>query len=401
MLRVFLVEDEFVVRLGIKNNVDWASHDYEFCGEAGDGEIALPEILRLRPDIVVTDIKMPFMDGLTLSEKIKEQLPDTEIIILTGYAEFDYAQKGLKLGVAEYLTKPVKPQEILRAMDSVAEKIHKKMATKAAQANQLKEMEANILKYVSEKENSDPLKNSLKESLILDEPEQSLSPFDANEDDFDLSEVQTGRISSGRIISFLRTANKEDIPAFTEEFYSSIGDQVLKSLIFRQYIVMDTYFSVCTFIEEIKADRNEIEQPSLTSDTLGTISGAIRYASRIMEKAILLREKNASAKSSDLGALIRSYIDEHYVEEDLSLNAIADALSFTPNHLSTVFSQQFGVPFIKYLTDLRMTKAKELLRCTSLQSKEIAEAVGYKDSHYFSYMFKKTQGMTPMEYKKK
>ncbi len=91
MLKIFLVEDEYVVREGIKN-IDWASHGYDFVGEASDGEIAYPMIDKLKPDIVITDIKMPFMDGLTLSKLIKKELPETEIIILTGYEEFEYAK---------------------------------------------------------------------------------------------------------------------------------------------------------------------------------------------------------------------------------------------------------------------------------------------------------------------
>ena len=75
MLKVFLVEDEFVIREGIKNNIDWKAHGYEFCGEAGDGELAYPMIQKLRPDIVITDIRMPFMDGLELSRLIRKELP--------------------------------------------------------------------------------------------------------------------------------------------------------------------------------------------------------------------------------------------------------------------------------------------------------------------------------------
>ena len=73
MLKVFLVEDEFVIREGIKNNIDWKAHGYEFCGEAGDGELAYPMIQKLRPDIVITDIRMPFMDGLELSRLIRKE----------------------------------------------------------------------------------------------------------------------------------------------------------------------------------------------------------------------------------------------------------------------------------------------------------------------------------------
>jgi len=90
MIKVFLVEDEFIIRQGIKNNIDWASHGYEFCGEAGDGELAFPMIQKLKPDVVITDIKMPFMDGLELSRLIKKELPETEIIILSGHEEFEY-----------------------------------------------------------------------------------------------------------------------------------------------------------------------------------------------------------------------------------------------------------------------------------------------------------------------
>ena len=126
MLKVFLVEDEFVIREGIKNNIDWKAHGYEFCGEAGDGELAYPMIQKLRPDIVITDIRMPFMDGLELSRLIRKELPDTEIIILSGYQEFEYAKEAIKLGVAQYLSKPINGEELLAELDELSAKIEEK-----------------------------------------------------------------------------------------------------------------------------------------------------------------------------------------------------------------------------------------------------------------------------------
>ena len=82
MIKVFLVEDEFVIREGIKKNIDWKGHGYQFVGEASDGEIAYPLIKKEKPDIVITDIRMPFMNGLELSKLIKKEMPLTEIIIL-------------------------------------------------------------------------------------------------------------------------------------------------------------------------------------------------------------------------------------------------------------------------------------------------------------------------------
>ena len=126
MIKVFLVEDEIVVREGIKNNVDWVSHGCDFCGEASDGELAFPMIQKLRPDIVITDIKMPFMDGVELSKLVKKELPETEIVFLTGYAEFEYAKEGINLGIARYLNKPISSTELLQVVDEIAEKINKR-----------------------------------------------------------------------------------------------------------------------------------------------------------------------------------------------------------------------------------------------------------------------------------
>ena len=113
MIRVVLVEDEYVVREGIKK-IDWASHGYEFCGDASDGEMALPLIREKKPDIVITDIKMPFMDGLELSGLIKKEFPDMSIVILSGYEEFGFAKEAIQIGVAKYLTKPIGALDLYR-----------------------------------------------------------------------------------------------------------------------------------------------------------------------------------------------------------------------------------------------------------------------------------------------
>ena len=94
-----------------------------------------------------------------------------------------------------------------------------------------------------------------------------------------------------------------------------------------------------------------------------------------------------------------AYIDENFDKEDMSLNTVASIANISPNHFSTIFSSEVGVTFIEYLISKRMERARELLMTTNMRSSEIAYKVGYKDPHYFSYMFKKTQGMTTREYR--
>lgn len=118
--KVFLVEDEIVTREGIRDNVEWSSVGFEFCGEAQDGEVALPLIEKNQPDVLITDIKMPFMDGLQLCRIVREQMPWIKVIILSGHDEFEYAQSAVKLGVSEYLLKPISAVELQSVLQNVA-----------------------------------------------------------------------------------------------------------------------------------------------------------------------------------------------------------------------------------------------------------------------------------------
>ena len=123
MYKVFLVEDEVIIREGIRMNIDWDNTQYILCGEATDGEMALAMIQDLKPDIIVTDIKMPFMDGLELSKIIKKTMPWIKIIILSGYDEFDFAREAISIGVDEYLLKPIGSVELIQTLNKQIIKI--------------------------------------------------------------------------------------------------------------------------------------------------------------------------------------------------------------------------------------------------------------------------------------
>ena len=118
--KVFFVEDEIITREGIRDNVDWHASGFEFCGEAADGEMALPLLSMIKPDVLITDIKMPFMDGLQLSKIVRERMPWVKIVILSGHDEFDYAREAIHLGVTDYLLKPVTVQKLQNTLQNLS-----------------------------------------------------------------------------------------------------------------------------------------------------------------------------------------------------------------------------------------------------------------------------------------
>lgn len=138
MYSVFLVDDEPIVLEGIRTKIDWESSGFSFAGEATDGEIALSMIHEIKPDILITDIKMPFMDGLQLAAAIKKTQPWIKIIILSGHDEFDYAKKAISIGIQDYLLKPFTSEEVLDSLKKAAQQIDKERS-QLSDINKMKE----------------------------------------------------------------------------------------------------------------------------------------------------------------------------------------------------------------------------------------------------------------------
>ncbi len=523
-----MAEDEYVVREGIKSKVPWSESGYEFCGEAPDGELALPMIEKCRPDILITDIKMPFMDGLELARLVRSKYPDTEIVFLTGHEEFEYAKEAIKIGVAEYLLKPVNSAELLQALAPIRKRIEDREQEKEMlrfyrsemkentehdksdlftelvsgnghtaellnmaenldinlvsswynilllkvksnyheqvefsksvlkrfneiedicaegkalafdmapegkayifMGNSKEELDSEIEKFVvniREKFDShqhiryfggigepvmrlgelpkcyESAERAFAHRYLLDE-NKILKVTDVNsynEASGSLEVVVPNQLDQTGFAEFLKLGFAGEVKFFVEDFFGGLGSSTVKSLLMRQYVVVDAYLKVSDFVKNIGGDTGKLEDVNEKIETLATEQGAKDYLCRLMEGAIRERDSISRDKNGKKVTDIIKYIDENYTNEELSLNMVAEHMNFSPNHLSAIFSQETGQTLIKYLTDLRIKKAKELLKCTSMRAAEICEAVGYKDAHYFSYLFKKNVGMSPMEFR--
>lgn len=150
MYKVFLVDDEIVVREGIRSNFPWEETDFVLSGEAPDGEIALSMLQDVKPDILITDIRMPFMDGLELCRQVSRTMPWIYIVILSGYDDFAYAREAISLGVKEYLLKPVSGQELRTVLERIADRIQEDKRQQAS-LNAYREQMASSSRFLREK----------------------------------------------------------------------------------------------------------------------------------------------------------------------------------------------------------------------------------------------------------
>ena len=538
MLKTFLAEDEIVVRENIKKMVPWEQYGFELVGEASDGEMALPLIKKLKPDLLITDIKMPFMDGLTLCKVVKKELPDIKIVILSGYDDFNYAKEAIGIGVEDYLLKPITKNAFLERLCEIRsryeheksqreyyEQFHREMQeyeqnssrdffeglisgtmdmgemyeradklgldivaeayniliftlesenAAAGQSETYSEWEAralekieglfadhsyamlfrnNVFSYgVLVKEQKDnPGKNTRDcvesiQEILSDAPAgqpwfiaagelvERLSNMKhsyntaaqtyarrylydghilyyrdlkeeelAKDDGRYLKKVDINAMDPAIIQKFLGSGLKEETGNFVRDYFHAIGKEPMTSMVFRSYVILNVRFSVLSFLNRMGYCASALEE-SDTEDALeqggASMEAAMAYAEKMLQKAIEIRDENSGNKNRDILENSIEYIKTHYMDENMSLNAVAQVANISANHFSALFSQNIGQTFIEYLTGIRMEHAKELLRCTGKRASEIALEVGYKDSHYFSYLFKKTQGMTPSDYRK-
>jgi two-component system response regulator YesN len=393
MYNVFLAEDEIVVREGIRNSIPWEKTPYTLAGEAPDGEIALPMIRDIKPDILVTDIRMPFMDGLALSRIVKKELPWIKIVILSGHDEFDYAREAISVGVEEYLLKPVSAQDMIKTLDRIAKRIDeekKNLLNIEHLKAQIRSSADALLKIA----NYGGLPQTAGGAA---EKEGGLLPGEG----FDPSRIPN--IDGDMFITRLKYAQKKDIDALLREYtknaeYDFDGSGMMASFILGEIIV-----AASKTAEALNGDIKDIAPFSLDQKTLLEITSSrdvfFEKIRSLLEAVIEYRDAHAGGRYQSVIVKAREYINKNFAAEDISLNSTAAHVGLSPNHLSAVFVQETGENFIEYLTRMRIERAKRLLSATAMKSADIALETGFSDPHYFSFIFKKNTGLSPREYR--
>jgi two-component system, response regulator YesN len=411
MLKALVVDDEYLVRMGIVQTIDWSEYNVEIVGEASNGEEGLELALLHHPDVIITDIRMPYMNGLEFIEKIREKDPLVGIVVLSGYDEFQYAQAAIRYGASTYLLKPINIEELAATVRGIGNEVLEKKLHSQRYAQLSKEINS-----ISKQFWHDILHGQLRgESIIAEkaillelqlEPDDAIIPLTiAIPPDNQLSEapIEISTLESVTI-SFLQEYSFELLNLFYDNnlhWVIVIHAKEMEHIVtaarklgqqFFQWSMQHIGQNVSIGIGQPAHHWNDLEGSYRQS-----VLAAQRASSSI--ERVLYGDEDAGARCRREIREALAYIREHY-SENITVEMVANAVFVSPTHLMHLFRKELNKTFYECLTEYRIEEAKRILRNPMYRVYEVGNQVGFTDSKYFSQIFKKMTGMPPSEYAK-
>lgn len=342
MYSILLVDDEPLALKGNKIIIERSGLDTLHLYEAEDGLEALMVLKEHSVDLVITDIKMPNMDGVKLCETIYESGMPTKAIIVSGFADFQYARAALKYGVKDYILKPVGREELIQSVSSVL--------------YESGSMEKGRLSYIPHKELENMLV-LLQQGLWLGENrdvEKGLNLYKSVMQDVDEA--------------YCRTVSEDFCRLLAEKLSLKTGYIIQEEVVFGA-----------------AAGKAEI------------MKKAESYIQAVKQE--LLYRRSQTDYNNVLLDMAKKYLEDNY-DKEITLADLAARTGFSTNYFCQIFKEKTGKTYVQFRTELRIHKAKELLGWSDKSVTDIAMEVGYNDSTYFIRVFKEYTGQTPNSYKK-
>jgi len=531
MYSIIIVDDEAEVREGIRGRMNWAEIGYKCIGDYENGIEALDAIERLKPDVVLTDINMPFIDGLELTRQVARRFPHIKMLILTGYDDFEYAQQAVKLKVQDFILKPITSQELAGVLTKmklqldeerskykdlqrlqqllqesfplIKERFLERLVTTVLPATEYRQkldyyqlrlqsgfyvvMTIDVdqldTKYSMEdreilhfacfniaqemasarahtvafrnRENQCVLICGDTESALLLESAQQLAEEIRFSLDYylkvmasigigtlaeKLEELPSSYSSSlaaldyrlmlgsnrilhigdiefqpasqehsiqeyeHHIIRMIKTGTKQEVEEGVAALIASLKASNMK--ISHCYLMVQRCIvSIITTLEELGCNVDDVFGAEVNPiikvydyKTLDEIEEWLKQGCSIAIQKLLDSRSHYRLQQMKKA---ESYIEQHYMNPDLSIKEVCREVHMSSSYFSSLFKQSTSRSFVEYLTQYRMSKARELLKFNDMKTFEIASLVGYVDPHYFSVIFKKYTGETPTEYRQR
>lgn len=405
MFKVLIVDDDQIIRQGIARNIDWEAHDFQVVAKAGNGLEGLELVKDYQPQIVISDIRMPLLDGLEMTGRINDLYPRTKVILLTAYEDFEYAKQGIRLKVSDYILKYADNQEILQA------------ALKARQEL----MEESILR-----EGGLLVRNKFLNDLLVGK----VDPERVTQEGEFLNISFTGRHFCLAVIVFdgmekPSLAPEEDLHQLVAICNQTLSDYdgVLAFLNAEHQVCLmfgmgDNSGEVNQFIADVlEAIKEKVESCFQSKFSMGVgnvyegylnIPESYREALQALKMRDVLNKRgiihidsvryNENSQMAIFKQIV-AFVEKNYYRENLTLSLIAKEVHIAHTYICTLFKKVMHESLGEYLIRLRIEKAKELIVHTDLKTYQVAEKVGYTNPQYFSVLFKKSTGYTPTEFR--
>lgn len=398
MWKVLIADDEPKIRRGLRSTIERIRPDMKVVAEAEDGERALALVQKEKPDILMIDVRMPFLNGLDLIQKINDVWRDCVIVVVSGHDEFEYAQRALKLKVFEYVLKPV-PQDVL---SSVLVRAEEELTAARRRRHYLSWAQEQL-------ERNMPI---FREQLLRDWVRGRLSHSEIEEQAAFLGIVTVGYRMVSLIHIMERTVSAE-LPQEKDRRIELFAVQRIVEEAFKDFppvsVFLDEQDDVVALTGSPAGPAWTKAVESVESRAAGSFAHALVIAhASIADGPDGLTEtyeglSSEVARRSGHRTFVlqaQNYIDSHYGKPELTLEEVAATVQVSPGYLSRLLKRETGFSFVDYLTRVRINKAVLLMSDPAVKVYEVAEAVGYQSQHYFSRAFKRVFGRSPVEYRK-
>ena len=389
MYSILIIDDEPIVKIALRSILPWEEHGFSICGTASNGLEALPLINQHHPDVIITDLKMPGMDGLELIRILKEQGYPGEILVLSNYEDFDSVRSALLLGAADYLLKiKIQPDTLLACLNKTVEKLKDRRPELFSETPQTKT------------ENTGDL------LLEFFQGDTSLGDFLLEHKDARLGFMENS--CAVCYVTFEKFLSNEAFSISGNLLRDMILDAVQGFL--QPYILVLSDYSALVVFSQAELSGSEIKVEQLVKKLYNRFTMYQSFAPDMPYQEALENYEEARSVfrefSSNEGhykadvAKTLEYMETNYMHR-LTLSSISANVNLSSSYLCRIFKSEVGTSITNYLNNLRVRKAATLIKENTLSMKEISSMVGIDDQLYFSRLFKKCMGISPSEYGKK
>ena len=433
MLKLLIVDDEKAVRDRL-SGIDWSLYGFGEIAYAEHGLAGLQKVYAWKPDVVLSDIQMPVMNGIDMIKKIREKFPWISVVVLTGYDNFEYIRECMRSSVVDYILKPINEKELDETFRKLME-AKRNEDTEKIRYETLRFQKQEIIRGLRKRF----LRHYFTERMTEDEIEERSAYAEINLEGEEFSAMVLRPDLDGRSA---KEVYGEELGLIVFALDNIIGEHLEDNDRVSGRVVPDT--AACQFLITGALSREEARRLSeelkdviyCIAQLLGTtvsaavgrpvaktnILSSLHAAEELLDKntepdAFLYAEENAAEETeppkaeeeslippddaSKMKLITRSAIDftDKNYTRTITLDDVAEHVFLSPTYVSYLFRTEVKMNFINYLTAKRMEKAKELLKDPRLRIYEISTAVGYENSRYFSSIFKKYTGQTPVDYR--